>query len=102
MEIFAYILALIWSILCLILFFKIWGMTDNVEQLAHEVHELKMALMQERPEVKKQNSVPLIQSPSDISWDNLEIGDTIKLKSDGKLYKVTGFENNGQIRCEPL
>lgn len=45
MEIFAYILALIWSILCLILFFKIWGMTDNVEQLAHEVHELKMALV---------------------------------------------------------
>ena len=106
MEIFAYILALIWSILCLILFFKIWGMTDNVEQLAQEVHELKMVLVQERPgakvEVKKQNSVPLIQSPSDISWDNLEIGDTIKLKSDGKLYKVTGFENNGQIRCEPL
>lgn len=106
MEIFAYILALIWSILCLILFFKIWGMTDNVEQLAHEVHELKMALMQEHPEVKveakKQNSVPIIQSSSDISWDNLEIGDTIKLKSDGKLYKVTGFENNGQIRCEPL
>ena len=34
MEIFAYILALIWSILCLILFFKILGMTNNVEQLA--------------------------------------------------------------------
>lgn len=106
MEIFAYILALIWSILCLILFFKIWGMTDNVEQLAHEVHELKMALVQERPEakveVKKQNSVPLVQSPSDIPWNNLEIGDTIKLKSDGKLYKVVGFENDGQIRCEAL
>lgn len=106
MEIFACILALIWSILCLILFFKIWGMTDNVEQLAYEVHELKMALVQERPEakveVKKQNSVPLVQSPSDIPWDNLEIGDTIKLKSDGKLYKVVGFENDGQIRCEPL
>lgn len=106
MEIFAYLLALIWSILCLILFFKIWGMTDNVEQLVHEVHELKMALVQERPEAKveveKQNNVSLIQSSSDIPWDNLEIGDTIRLKSDGKLYKVTGFENNGQIRCEPL
>lgn len=106
MEIFAYILALIWSILCLILFFKILGMTNNVEQLAQEVHELKMVLVQERPEakveVKKQNSVPLVQSPSDIPWNNLEIGDTIKLKSDGKLYKVVGFENDGQIRCEPL
>lgn len=44
MEIFAYILALIWSILCLILFFKILGMTNNVEQLAQEVHELKWFL----------------------------------------------------------
>lgn len=48
MEIFAYILALIWSILCLILFFKILGMTNNVEQLAQEVHELKMVLVQEQ------------------------------------------------------
>ena len=39
MEIFAYILALIWSILCLILFFKILGMTNNVEQLAQEVDQ---------------------------------------------------------------
>ena len=52
MEIFAYILALIWSILCLILFFKILGMTNNVEQLAQEVHELKMVLVQEQTKAK--------------------------------------------------
>lgn len=50
MEIFAFLLVLVWSILCLILFFKIWGMTNNVEQLTREVHELKMTIVQERQE----------------------------------------------------
>ena len=71
MEIFAYILALIWSILCLILFFKILGMTNNVEQLAQEVYELKMVLVQEQTKAKvvvskEQEEISLVQSPSDI------------------------------------
>lgn len=105
MEIFAYILALIWSILCLILFFKIWGMTNNVEQLTQEVHELKLNLEQGRIQVKtpqRQEGIPLVQSPSDIPWDDdLKIEDKVKLKSNGKLYKVVGFEDNGYVQCEP-
>ena len=104
MEIFAYILALIWSILCLILFFKIWGMTNNIEQLTQEVHELKLNLEQGRIQVRtsqRQEGMPLIQSSSDIPWDDLMIGDEVKLKSNGKLYKVIGFEENGLIQCEP-
>lgn len=41
MEVFAYLLALVWSILCLILFFKIWGMTNNVEHLRGKYMNLK-------------------------------------------------------------
>ena len=33
METFIAILALVWSILCLILFFKIWGMTNDVKEI---------------------------------------------------------------------
>ena len=33
MEGFIYVIALIWSILSLILFFKIWGMTNDVETI---------------------------------------------------------------------
>ena len=87
MEVFAYLLALVWSILCLILFFKIWGMTNNVEQLAREVHELKMFLAQEQPKTKvvsnKQGSIPLVQSPSDLDWEDLKVGDMVELKSNG-------------------
>ena len=32
-SIFISILAIVWSILCLILFFKIWGMTNNVQEI---------------------------------------------------------------------
>lgn len=104
MEVFAYLLALVWSILCLILFFKIWGMTNNIEQLTQEVHELKLNLEQGRIQVRtsqRQESMPLIQSPSDIPWEDLMIGDEVKLKSNGKLYKVIGFEENGLVQCEP-
>lgn len=104
MEVFAYLLALVWSILCLILFFKIWGMTNNVEQLTREVHELKLNLEQGRIQVRtsqRQEGMPLIQSSSDIPWEDLMIGDEVKLKSNGKLYKVIGFEENGLVQCEP-
>lgn len=104
MEIFVYILALVWSILCLILFFKIWGMTNNIEQLTQEVHELKLNLEQGRIQVRtsqRQEGMPLIQNSSDIPWDDLMIGDEVKLKSNGKLYKVIGFEENGFVQCEP-
>ena len=106
MEIFAYILALIWSILCLILFFKILGMTNNVEQLAQEVHELRMVLVQEQTKAKgvvskEQEEISLVQSPSDIPCDDLYIGDKVKLKSNGKLYKVVDIEENGNVRCRP-
>ena len=104
MEVFACLLALVWSILCLILFFKIWGMTNNIEQLTQEVHELKLNLEQGRIQVRtsqRQEGMPLIQSSSDIPWDDLMIGDEVKLKSNGKLYKVIGFEENGLVQCEP-
>lgn len=60
MEVFAYLLALVWSILCLILFFKIWGMTNNVEQLTREVHELKMTIVQERQERPQTQSQKIV------------------------------------------
>lgn len=99
MEIFVYILALIWSILCLILFFKIWGMTNNIEQLTQEVHELKLNLEQGRIQVRTSQRQEDISSG--IPCDDLMIGDEVKLKSNGKLYKVIGFEENGLVQCEP-
>lgn len=79
-------------------------MTNNIEQLTQEVHELKLNLEQGRIQVRtsqRQEGMPLIQNSSDIPWDDLMIGDEVKLKSNGKLYKVIGFEENGLVQCEP-
>lgn len=37
METFILILAIVWSILCLILFFKIWGMTNDVRKILETI-----------------------------------------------------------------
>lgn len=99
MEVFAYILAFVWSILCIVLFFKIWGMTNNVEQLTQEVHELKLNLEQGRIRVRTSQRQEDISSG--IPCDDLMIGDEVKLKFNGKLYKVIGFEDNGLVQCIP-
>ncbi len=31
------LLAIVWSILCLILFFKVWGMTDDVREIRNHI-----------------------------------------------------------------
>ncbi len=99
MEVFACLLAFMWSILCLVLFFKIWGMTNNIEQLTQEVHELKLNLEQGRIRVRTSQIQEDISSG--IPCDDLIIGNEVKLKSNGKLYKVIGFEENGLVQCEP-
>lgn len=105
METFVYFLCLIWSILCLILFFKIWGMTNNVKQLTQEVHELKKTFVQEQTKLEKapqQEGIPLIENPADIPWEEFNIGDIVELKSNGARFKVIGFEGDKFVQCEPL
>lgn len=107
MEVLAYLLALVWSILCFILFFKIWGMTNNVEQLTREVHELKMVLVQEQTKAKvvvskEQEEISLVQSPSDLDREDLKVGDIVELKSNGTHYKVIGIDDLGFVQCEPI
>ena len=37
METFILILSIVWSILCLVLFFKIWGMTNDVKKILETI-----------------------------------------------------------------
>lgn len=105
MEGIIYFLGFVWSILCLILFFKIWGMTNNVKQLTQEVHELKKTFVQEKPKLEaasEKEGIPLIEDPADIPWEELNIGDIVELKSNGARFKVIGFERERFVQCEPL
>lgn len=105
MEIFVGFLALIWSIICIILFFKIWGMTNNVEKLTREVHELRMIIERGHTPTKivpKQKNNKSLQSHTNTTIEDYKIGDIITLKSNGERYIVTGFKDDGKIQCEPL
>lgn len=104
MEIFAYILSFIWSILCLILFFKIWGMTNNVEQLTKEVHELKIAIAherQDRPQTQPQKIVleKEEQKKEEAITHNFKMGDYVTHKKYGGKMKVVGVRGN-RINCD--
>ena len=104
MEIFAYILTFIWSILCLILFFKIWGMTNNVEQLPKEVHELKIAIAherQDRPQTQPQKIVleKEEQKKEEAITHNFKMGDYVTHKKYGGKMKVVGVRGN-RINCD--
>lgn len=104
MEIFAYILTFIWSILCLILFFKIWGMTNNVEQLTKEVHELKIAIAherQDRPQTQPQKIVleKEEQKKEEAITHNFKMGDYVTHKKYGGKMKVVGVRGN-RINCD--
>ena len=39
MEVFFIILSLLWSVLCIVLFFKIWGMTNDVRAMRDALNE---------------------------------------------------------------
>lgn len=104
MEIFAYILTFIWSILCLILFFKIWGMANNVEQLTKDVHELKIAIAherQDRPQTQPQKIVleKEEQKKEEAITHNFKMGDYVTHKKYGEKMKVVGVRGN-RINCD--
>ncbi len=52
MDVFLSILAIIWSILCLILFFKIWAMTNNVQEIRDFIIDGKKPEEIKKPEEK--------------------------------------------------
>ncbi len=54
-ELFLAIIGLIWTILCLILFFKIWGMTKDVKEINHNIYEIGKFIEESHSENANQN-----------------------------------------------
>ena len=90
-TLFVSVIALIWGILNIILFFKIWGMTNDVRKLADKL----CGSSDYKPEVS--NAVNGDQQVSedancDKRLDNVKSGDKVKRKSDGKIMEVDSVE----------
>lgn len=91
MEIFLSILALIWSVLCLILFFKIWGMTNDVKEIkGHLLHSQVLA----------QKVVPPEPKETVLSRErNINKGDVVINLRNGKEIIVDEINEDGSFVC---
>lgn len=71
MEAIFLILAIVWSILCLILFFKIWGMTSDVAEIKELLRNRSLQTNTPEPQNKKASTAP----------ESLPISDEKKIKA---------------------
>lgn len=81
MDAFIAILCLVWSVLCIILFFKVWGMCNNVAKILQELTKPKGEPIKE------------VSCSSELS-----IGDRVFIKSKGKESVVVDIIG-GQYEC---
>jgi hypothetical protein len=86
-EIFLAIVSIGWGVLCLILFFKIWKMTDDVNRLTFYVQQLTAKVC---GEVKE----PVTAKP--VSRD-FNIGDEVYVIASGEEVKVEKCEGNSYL-----
>lgn len=83
--IFIYLLFIVFGILQIILFFKIWGMTNNVNEIKNII----------RWYIKEQDAKqPIVESESDIRVEDL----VVELKNERQL-KVVAITNDGKFQC---
>lgn len=97
METLYIILAFVWSILCLILFFKVWGMTNDVK-------ELKEFFLHQHPITQSKTSSVHSEDMEEpnINWiPKFKIGDIVKYKHSGKsLYIAKILEKEYEYKCK--
>ena len=95
MEVLIILLYLIFGILSLILFFKVWGMTNDVAQI--------LKLLQERDipvKTPSQNDKPISNKHLEIDSE-IFIGDIVRLNINNKRFRVAG-NDNGRYICEDI
>lgn len=89
--VFVSVIALIWGILNIILFFKIWGMTDDVRKLTNKF----CVTSDNEPKVSNSitgNTQNYEDADYDRRLDNVKLGDKVMRKSDGKIMEVDSVE----------
>ena len=77
MEIVYLIIALVWSVLVIILFFKVWGMTNNVKEI------LEVLKSVQNPNNSTKDSVSESKIAPDENCTQISIGSIVYRCSDG-------------------
>lgn len=91
---FLMLLMIAWGILEIILFFKIWGMTNDVRKLTKQFcKETKTARPETmvKPEYNPINPSEYVLGDYDHRLDEVKVGDKVRRESDGKILEVVGI-----------
>lgn len=88
MEIFVSLIMIVFGILQIILFFKLWGMTNDVRRLTEHFCRVKTPVKQENKEEVQQ----IIDY--DQRLDTVKPGDKVELIADGRELTVDSISNN--------
>lgn len=84
MVTFTYIIAFIFAVLNIILFFKIWGMTDDVKSILKEIrHDNNTSLNAITNEVAEQHEIPV-----ESQTKNIQQEDPQREQNDAKQIKI--------------
>ena len=94
METFIAIMSIIWTVLCLVFFFKVWGMTNDVK-------EIKKHLISVIPLHSKEIVEEINKPKSELSTE-INVNDIVKSKYSGREVKVIEVLENGKYRCLDL
>lgn len=85
--------AVVWGILSIILFFKVWGMCNDVAKLTNYI----MNKDKEMPNNDIYQEEPNEEGISELN--GFKVGDLVVLKSTGKQMRVTSIQPNGTYEC---
>ena len=91
-SIFISILAIVWSVLCIILFFKVWVMTNDVK-------EMKLFFLNAKGKIPSLEAIKGENTPIVDSERNIKSGDIVINLRNGKEIKVDDVTSDGKFVC---
>lgn len=95
MEVIFALVALVFAVLQIILFFKIWSMTDDVKEIKNKYVGSDSHIV-----VTKTSSIQPVSHEVVKSVDGLVVGEEYLVDGVGPKVKIVSFENNGMVKCE--
>lgn len=88
MEVFIAVFSIIWGILSLVLFFKVWGMTNDVNEMLRIMQEQTKSQTDTKEETAPVEVSSSEETPIEKEEPRVKVGDTILHLKDGKHYEV--------------
>lgn len=98
MEIFVSLVIIVFGVLQIILFFKLWGMTNDVSEMKYIIKHYQNSIYQTTKQEKQENPSNH-KKEYDIRLDSVKEGDKVEVIFDGREVSVMSVEKD-RIFCK--